>query len=223
MERLATRASCLSFDHRATGDRLPSNIEQTIAELAADAVALLDALGIERADIVGHSFGGTIAQQIAIHQSQRINRLVLSATWAGPTPFFDALFDLRKQVLQHCGLEAYLLQGALLSNPGWFNASDFDRVMAGVTARHANFAGAEIEMDRMHVVSSHDLRAQIPNIRAETLVLCARDDQIAPPPLSEELARLIPNARLEILAEGNHFAPAIVPDAYGERLERFLV
>lgn len=222
MARFADRFCCLSFDHRATGDSLPSDVKQTVAALAADAISLLDALEIERTDIVGHSLGGAIAQHIAVHHPERVGRLVLSASWAGPTPFFSALFDLRKQVLRQCGPSAYLLQGALLGNPGWWNATNAEDVLDGVAARMRSFAGTDVEMERMDAVCGHDLRARLPEIRAQTLVLCALDDQITPPPLSEEIARLIPGAALRLLDQGNHFAPVTMPDRYAEALNAFL-
>jgi aminoacrylate hydrolase len=93
---------------------------------------------------------------------------------------------------------------------------------AGIAARLASFAGVETEMERMDAVTAHDLRDRVGEIRAETLVLCARDDAITPLPLSEELARLIPGARLEVMPAGNHFAPVTVPDDYRARLAAFL-
>ena len=218
----ADRFDCISFDHRKCGDSLPSDIRTTVAVMAADALALMDRLGIERADIVGHSLGGAIAQHIAVHAPERVDRLVLSASWAGPHPAFLALFNLRKQVLQACGPAAYMLQGNLLGNPGWWAMDHHVAMQAGIAARLASFAGVETEMERMDAVTAHDLRNRVGEIRAETLVLCARDDAITPLPLSEELARLIPGARLEVMPAGNHFAPVTVPDHYRARLAAFL-
>lgn len=222
IDHFADRFDCISFDHRKCGDSLPSDIRTTVAVMAGDALALLDRLGIERADIVGHSLGGAIAQHIAIHAPERVNRLVLSASWAGPHPAFLALFALRKDVLRHCGPAAYMLQGNLLGNPGWWAMANHDAMQAGIAARLESFAGIEVEMERMDAVTAHDLRDRVGAIEAETLVICARDDGITPLPLSEELARLIPGARLEVLATGNHFAPVTVPDDYRARLAGFL-
>ena len=220
-ERFPHRAN-LSFDHRKTGDSLPSDITTTVATMAEDAVRLLDALGIDRTDIVGHSLGGAIAQHLAVHQPERIGRLVLSATWAGPTPAFLELFRLRKAVLRQCGPRDYLIQGNMLGNPGWWIGARFEQVMAGIDARMASFPGVEVECERMDAVTGHDLRARVGEIAAETLVVCARDDQITPLHLSEELAALIPGATLKALAGGNHFAPVTVSDEFAAALADFL-
>lgn len=215
-ERFVDR-DCVSFDHRKTADR-----ETRVAGLAEDAIRLLDALEIGATDIVGHSLGGAIAQHIAVHYPARVKRLVLSASWCGPTPWFLDLFALRKRVLRDCGPREYMLQGNLLGNPGWWTFANQATMMAGIDARLASFAGVEIECERMDAVTGHDLRDQVGGIGAETLVVCARDDGITPLGLSEELAERIPNARLEVLATGSHFAPSCVPDDWAAPVKAFL-
>jgi aminoacrylate hydrolase len=222
IDRLAGRFTCLCFDHRTDGDRLPADPAALVGAYARDALAVLDAEGIGRADIIGHSLGGAIAQHLAIHAPERVGRLVLSATWAGPTEPFLALFALRQTVLQAVGPRAYLEQGGWLGNPGWWMMQNFAAFMDGVAARLAAFPGVETEMARMAAVTAHDLRARLGEIGAPTLVICARDDAITPLPLSEELAMRIPGARLEILPTGGHFAPVTVPDSYARVIEAHL-
>jgi aminoacrylate hydrolase len=222
MAHMGTRFQCISFDHRKTGDSLPSDVTTTVRVLADDALALIDRLGIETADIIGHSLGGAIAQHIAVHAPERVKRLVLSASWAGPSAAFLGLFDLRRQVLAACGPEAYLRQGNLLGNPGWWVMRNWEAMNAGIAARLAAFAGVDVEMERMAAVTSHDLRARVAEITAPTLVVCARDDGITPLPLSEELAALIPGARLAVLPSGNHFAPVTTPEDWRAAVDGFL-
>jgi len=222
IEHFAPDFDCISFDHRKTGKSAPSDVITTVEVLAKDAIALLNKLGLEKVDIIGHSLGGAMAQYIAVHAPERVNRLVLSATWAGPTGFFQSLFDHRKAVLKNCGPAEYLLQGNLLGNPGWWSMGHHETMVVGIDARLKAFVGLEIELERMAAVCGHDLRALVPNIKAKTLVVCAQDDSITPLPLSEELARLIPGARLEILPTGNHFAPNTTPESWRQKVEGFL-
>jgi aminoacrylate hydrolase len=220
-ERFASRDR-LSFDHRNTGDSLPGDLATTVATLGEDALRLLDALGIERLDVVGHSLGAAIAQWLAVNRPERVGRLVLSAGWCGPTGWFRDLFALRKQVLRQCGPEAYLRQGTLLGSPGWWTMQNHETVAAGLTVRLATFPGVEVECARMDAVTGHDLRDAVAGIAARTLVICAQDDGITPLPLSEELAGRIPGASLEVLPTGGHFAPTTVPDAWAAPVQRFL-
>lgn len=208
---------CISFDHRKTGDR-----EISVVGLAEEAIRLLDALGIAATDIIGHSLGGAIAQHLAVHHPDRVERLVLSASWCGPTPWFLELFALRKRVLIENGPRDYLLQGNLLGNPGWWTFANHAAMIAAIDARLAGFAGVDIECERMDAVTSHDLRHHVGAIASETLVVCARDDGITPLGLSEELAARVPEARLEVLPTGSHFAPACVPDDWAAPVKAFL-
>src|SRR5262245_54536602 len=88
----ALRYRVITYDHRGTGasDRLQRSF--SIDQMTAELVALMDALGIPRARIVGWSTGGAIGQTLAIEQPQRIERLVLSSTWTHCDPWFRRLF-----------------------------------------------------------------------------------------------------------------------------------
>jgi aminoacrylate hydrolase len=212
----------ISFDHRGTGRSARYDGAYSVALMAEDTVRLMDALGLERIDIVGHSMGGAIAQHIALHHPSRVRKLVLSASWAGPEPVFLELFKLRRMVLEKIGPEAYLLQGTLLSNPGWWLQKNFGNAEQWMAERMKAFAGVAVEMGRMAAVMSHNLRDRVGSITAQTMVICARDDSITPLGLSEELATLIPGAALNVLPAGGHFCPITVTSDYNRKLARFL-
>lgn len=87
VDLLATRHTVLTFDHRGTGET-PSTPERYSTRLFAwDALALMDALGVEAAHVVGHSMGGRVAQWMALERPDRVRSLVLAAT--GPGQFRD--------------------------------------------------------------------------------------------------------------------------------------
>ena len=82
----------IAVDQRGFGDSDHPASGYTFQELAADAVALLDALGIERAAIVGHSFGSFVARELAIAHPQRVTGLVLIGTgFSTSTPVMQSL------------------------------------------------------------------------------------------------------------------------------------
>ena len=73
----------IAYDNRGSGATTVTAAPYTAAQLAADAVALLDALEIERADVFGMSLGGMIAQELALGWPERVDRLVLGCTHCG--------------------------------------------------------------------------------------------------------------------------------------------
>ena len=80
---LAKRLRVITFDNRGAGRSDAPRGPYTLAQLAADAVAVLDAAGEERAHVYGFSLGGMIAQELALRHPERVSKLVLGATTPG--------------------------------------------------------------------------------------------------------------------------------------------
>ena len=209
-------------DHRGTGRSTHSRIRYSVEQMADDALRLMDALGIDAAHFVGHSTGGAIGQVIALDHPDRLRSLVLSATWAGPDPFFRRLFESRRQTLLDSGIEAYLRASVLVqATPRWVSEHDeFISDLHRVTAAAA--APVEVLVSRIDAILRHDRRLRLLEIRVPTLVIVAEDDMITPRFYSEELAARIPGAKLVVLETGGHFAPAIHSEPYNAAVGQFL-
>jgi aminoacrylate hydrolase len=209
-------------DHRGTARSTHSRIRYSVEQMADDVLRLMDALGIEAAHLVGHSTGGAIGQVIALEHPRRLRSLVLSATWAGPDPYFLRLFESRKGVLLSQGVDAYLRASALfMSPPAWISAHD-----ALLTEQHkaalAEAAPVEVTASRIDAIMRHDRRARLGDIRVPTLVIVARDDMITPRLYSDELARGVPDAQLVVLDTGGHGAPGVCAPDYNAAVGGFL-
>ena len=209
-------------DHRGTARSTHSRIRYSVEQMADDLLRLMDALGIEAAHLVGHSTGGAIGQVIALEHPRRLHSLVLSATWAGPDPYFLRLFESRKGVLLSQGVEAYVRASALfMSPPAWISAND-----ALLTEQHAaalaEAAPVEVAASRIDAIMRHDRRGRLGDIRVPTLVIVAQDDIITPRFYSEELASRVPGAKLVVLETGGHGAPAICAGPYNTAVGGFL-
>jgi aminoacrylate hydrolase len=209
-------------DHRGAGQSTHSRITYSVEQMADDVLRLMDALRIEAAHLVGHSTGGAIGQVIALEHPQRLRSLVLSATWAGPDPYFRRVFESRKEVLETLGLEAYLRASALfLMPPAWVSAND----RALTEQHHAALTSAapiEVMTSRIDAIVRHDRRARLGEIRVPTLVIVAQDDMITPRFYSDELANRVPGAKLVVLDGGGHFAPVAAADSYNRAVGGFL-
>jgi aminoacrylate hydrolase len=209
-------------DHRGTARSTHSRIRYSVEQMADDVLRLMDALGIEAAHLVGHSTGGAIGQVIALEHPRRLHSLVLSATWAGPDPYFLRLFESRKGVLLSQGVEAYVRASALfMSPPAWISAND-----ALLTEQHAaalaEAAPVEVTASRIDAILHHDRRARLGEIRVPALVIVAQDDIITPRFYSDELASRVPGAKLVVLDGGGHAAPMISAGPYNAAVGAFL-
>lgn len=220
VEAFAPHFRVLTHDHRGTGRSTHSRIRYSVDGMAADTLAIMDALGIARAHFLGHSTGGAIGLTIAASRPERLASLVLSATWAGPDPYFRRCFESRREVLAGLGVEAYVRASNLtLYPPAWIrdNGAALD---AGGAVRWGS--AAEIIAGRIDAILAFDRRADLAGIACPTLVICAEDDLVCPPWLSDEIAAAIPGARRARLPQGGHFAPITETAAYNAAVLEFL-
>ncbi len=219
---LAQRYKLMLHDHRGVGRSSPAPVVSSARAMADDLVRLMDAMKIESAHFVGHSTGGAIAQNIALSHPERVRSLILSASWAGPTPLFIDTFHVRRDILINAGVKHYMMVGTLLSAPAWTMTDSYTGMDEFLADRIKNFAGLETELARLNAVMTHDLRYRVAEITAPTGVISAKDDSLTPPSMSAELAERIPNAKRVLLPEGGHFCPVTVTADYNEKLLEIL-
>ncbi len=223
VELFASHFQVITHDHRGTGGSTKSMMTYSVAQMADDVLRLMDALTVSKAAMVGHSTGGAIAQHLALNHPDRLSCIVLSATWAGPHPYFQTLFKLRSHILSDLGPEAYLTDGILRAYPPSVLMENSALLTEKSTERLVAFPGRVIESARIEAVMAHDLRDRLPDVTLPTLVICASDDQITPVVFSHELADLIPGAHKHILNLGGHFMPQVSIEEYNQTVLSFLV
>lgn len=212
----------ITHDHRGCGQSSRSRIAYSVDQMAEDVLRLMDALKIEAAHFVGHSTGGAIGQTIAQDRPERIKRLVLSASWAGPDRFFRRSFEMRKELLRIGGFQSYWRASALVWRPpAWISANE-----AALLEEEANTLAdppdTEILQSRIDAIIRFDRRARLGQIKAPSLVIVAEDDMITPLYMSQELAAKIPKATLAVLPYGGHFLPLVDPAGYNKAVGAFL-
>lgn len=209
-ERLAAEARfVIRYDHRDTGQSKsypPGAPTYTSADLDDDAVALLDALGITRAHVVGVSMGAGMAQQMATDHPERVASLTLiSASPAGQgddlPPMSDELKSMfaepgpepdwsdRAAVIEHVVADTRAFQGSVT-----FTEADMRHLAGRIFDRTVNMASA---MTNHWILDSGDTTTpQLSAITAPTLVFHGTEDPLFPYPHGEALARAITGARL---------------------------
>ena len=222
IQEFARQFRVIVHDHRGCGASSPGKVVYGAEHMAEDLIALMNALKIDRAHLVGHSTGGAIGQHLALNSAQRVDRLVLSCSWAGPDAYFQQLFRTRREILINCGPVAYFTVGTYLAMPGWALQEQMKSARDFMEERAAAFPGLEVELSRLAAVAAHDLRSDVHRVGRPTLCIGAMDDQITPPGFTSELGRLIPGAQTSLLERGGHFCPLTSTAEYNARVLAFL-
>lgn len=215
------RYRCITFDNRASGGSGVGDQPITMERMARDAIAVLDAAGVERAHVVGISMGGAIAQHLALLAPDRVRSLVLAATWAGPNAWLPRLTSIGLSLHAAEGSEAVARASMLwvftprfiIGNPAMTDA--IESTALEMAATDTAFL-AQLDATR-----DHDVRARLPEINAPTLVMTGRRDVFVPPELGREVAGLIPRARFVDL-DGGHGFNIEESAAFNETILEFL-
>jgi aminoacrylate hydrolase len=219
---LAARFRVIVHDHRGAGPSTHSKIRYSVDQMTDDVVRLMDHLKIERAHLLGHSTGGAIGQTLAITRPERLDKLVLFATWTKADKFFRQLFAARRALLTQVGKEAYVRAGTLFLYPPWWIKANESLIEDREKLTLAAFPPPEVVASRIDAIVAFDRSSELSRIKAPTLVLCAKDDFITPAYFSEELVQKIPGATLVVLPEGGHCASETALEAFDAAVLEFL-
>jgi aminoacrylate hydrolase len=220
-DRLMDQHRLVLVDHRGAGASDRPTSGYSIPRIMRDVVGIMDDLGLTRAEIVGHSTGGMVAQTLSVTHAARVNRLVLSGTWARPDLRFRRMFEARLALLLGAGAVPYhKLTQALGHDAEWMESHrvELDAELDTAAERLAPLA---VQSQRIEMLMTHDVYDLLPDIDVPTLVVGADDDALIPFSASRDLAARIPAARLAKLS-GGHFFPRSHPESYAELIAGFL-
>jgi poly(3-hydroxyalkanoate) depolymerase len=212
----------IGFDAPGTGKSSTPVFPVTVPALALLAVAVLDACGADWADVLGFSYGGAVAQQLAHDYPDRVRRLVLAATTCG-----------LGGVPGTAGAMAAVATTLRFYSPAYFDRMA-PALFGGVTGRDARARTEALEASYRTPPCAYGYAMQLAGaagwsslpflgrIPHETLVICGDDDPLVPAANAELLAGLIPRARLDIVERAGHLflwddAPNLAP-----RIARFV-
>jgi pimeloyl-ACP methyl ester carboxylesterase len=215
---------CIRVDLRGFGRSSKYAGDYSLSALAGDLAGLLDALGVERADVVAHSYGSSVALTLAREHPGRVGRVVLTDAfvyadqmpwyfaWARTPGVGELLFGLfyTQQLdwriplgFYDPGLATHDMVGKareVLSLPGTRAAAL--AVVRGMGLEVAERGWAELDHP--------------------TLLVWGREDEVTPLAWGERLSRHLPRARLEVIPWAGHFPMLEAPETYNELLRAFL-
>ena len=214
IEGLRDRFACLSFDNRGMARSQPiGDARITVAQMAEDARAVMDARGFDAAHVVGHSLGGAIAIELALSAPSRVKTLSLLCTFAdgrAATALSWRLLSIglrtnlgTKRSRRHAFLE-------IVMPPHVRRAADKDALAREMEPLfgHDLATPAPITMKQVAALRAYDATPRLGELAAiPTLVVSAAHDPIARVELGRALAAGIPGSRYVEIADAAHGAP----------------
>lgn len=218
--RLRDRYRVVRYDQRGHGQSEKVPGPYTVEDFSGDLAGVLDALGIERAHVAGHSLGGLVAQSFALDHRSRLRKLALISTVAGRTA------DERRRVEERLAMVASGIAGDHFraSLDRWFTdafrAANPDLLAAYAARNQANDPACHAAAYR--VLALTDLADRLPEITAETLVMTGEHDQGSNPRMARLMHERIPGSVLRILPVLRHSILIEAPDVVAGILADFL-
>lgn len=216
-----TEFEVIAFDAPGVGDTPPAPSIYSMSDLARFVTRLLDALGHDTVDVVGYSFGGALAQQLAHESPERIRRMVLVATtcgWGGVpgtlTSSLTALTPVRLKSQRVYGLSIPLLTGGNIAEADLLRAYAIERLNAPPSIR-----GYYQQLLAGWTWTSLPWLATIEH---PVLVIAGSDDRLLPLANSQILAAHLPNARMLVQKGHGHYLLLNQDSGAGKAIANFL-
>src|SRR4051794_6975018 len=219
---LARRFRCISVDNRGVGKSDKPAGPYDLEVMAADAVAVLDAAGVDSAHVMGASMGGVIAQILAVRHAERVRSLVLSCTACHHLPWRrELLADWGRTAREH-GMRAVSaralrwLVGPRFRRRLYLPAQLFGSLLLNVPP-HAFDAQVQAILNM-----TDDVRFELASVAVPTLVIVGTQDILTPLGDSEELVDRIPGAELAVLHGAAHAVMVEQSGAFNRLVDAFL-
>jgi pimeloyl-ACP methyl ester carboxylesterase len=196
------------MDHRDIGDSDPFTTPYRTADQADDAAAVLKALGVQSAAIVGISMGGYIALELALRHPELVHRLVLTSTSAGgashvpPGPQMIALLTTPPEPGGDPGIRAHHAYTLLMAS-GFAETHPEAMEHIAAVARYRPQSG-ESYLRQLQACWGHDVAGRLGEIQIPTLVVHGESDPLIPVGNGHFLAQHIPHARLILYPNTGH-------------------
>ncbi|MDQ1503456.1 MAG: hypothetical protein QOD57_1183 [Actinomycetota bacterium] len=221
---LARSFRVITFDNRDTGRSSRMAWPYSVAQMADDAVAILDAAGEQRAHVYGISLGSLVAQEVAIRHPDRVQALVLGSSSAGgfaaymPTQFVETFFARAGgMTVEEADWAAVPITYAERTR-----RLHSERIFADIAHRASSPLQPIESLRQAAAVAAHDTYDRLNRIEAPTLVVHGEQDVVVRPANALVLAEKIPGAQLQTWPDAGHLYIIDEPQA-DEEVARFLL
>ena len=206
MEAFSERHRTIVFDNRDVGGSTICDCDYEIPDLAEDALALADHLGLDRFHLLGISLGSCVAQHVALRIPERVHTLTLAATWAGTAVAYS---EMRARVwereVRRSTRDEFLEEFMLLTlSEGLFESEEAVETVKRMTLENPDPQPTDALIRQIRSMSRHDVRDRLGELRMPVHVIAGDRDLLIPPWKSEEVAEFVDGASLTMLRGIGH-------------------
>jgi 3-oxoadipate enol-lactonase len=218
---LAKHFEVVVFDNRGVGQSDVPPGPYSIAQMAEDAVAVLDAAGIESAHVIGVSMGGMIAQEFALTYPARVRRLILGCTACGGKNAVRAEKEVN---------DVLFARGSMSPEDAIRAAIPFiydvgtprERIEDDLAIRRRTIPTSQAYMAQLNGILAWQSYDRLSQIQAPTLVLHGESDRLVPAGNGKVIAQAIPGAELVMLKNASHLFTTDQPEAAHREMLQWL-
>lgn len=223
LPHLTNHYQIIRLDNRGMGRSSAPDYPYSIQELAHDTAALLEHLDINLVNVLGHSMGGQIAQELALTYPQTVKSLLLVSSWAKANEQFHQIMKTWGDLPQYIDQRLYqqIVLPWIFSDAFYSIPNMIEQLIEWVV--HYPFSPS------IHSIYHHsraiincDTTNRLHKIRCPTLVLAGKQDILIPVKLSEQLAQCIPSAEFSILDDVGHGLIIESPKTVATAILKFL-
>lgn len=223
------RVLCYDLLGYGTSER-PVSRDTSVTAQADLLVTLLDTLGLDRVDLVGHDIGGAVAQRLAVAHPERLHRLVLADTvsydsW--PSSTWREIIETHLDRYEALPLEEFraLLTRQLrmtVADPARMSGDVLDAYLAPLVSPLGKVSFFRHQVAHYDARHTEEIVAHLPTVEAPTLVAWGEADRWQPLRYAERLVRDLPDAELHTIPDAGHFVTEDAPRAFTEAVGGFL-
>ncbi len=220
--RYCERYMCILVDNRGAGASEVPKDGYTTRQMAQDAAALLNELGVGRAHVCGQSMGSAVAQELTIHQPSLVGTLQLHSTWDQPYPHLVRQLRLRQELARRELWDLFAMNSVLsLFTPEYANQHP-DLLTQREAMLFSNPPVARGLVGHYDADIEHHTRGRLERIKVPTLITYGTLDQATLPAYNQAVHEQIPGAELHVFDGAGHLTFSELPDEFAEVTLAFL-
>ncbi len=198
--RLAERYRVIAFDNRGLGGSSRGDGAISVASMAEDTSALLEALEVPRAHVMGWSLGSAVAQELALTHPDQVATAVMYATWGRCDGHQRSVLSALRHPYATRDIETALATAGLAFSPEMLDHPDFAAMLEPMLpAFPQGDDQMQVTVEQWDADLAHDTLDRLGGITAPTVVIVGEQDLLTPPRQARAVADAIPGARFELL------------------------